>query len=79
MTATPACTLLPIVKLSNGKEVMISVGIGGRIRLSVYAYPADVSFTLSETPNEMLLIAATLTDAAALAAERMEKKEGGPT
>ena len=79
MTPPPACTLLPDVALDAGKIASISVHSSGTVMLTVYAYPATMSQCLHLTPSEALVLAATLTDAAAMVAERMEKKEGEPT
>ena len=76
MTAPPACTLLPDVTLDTGKIACVSVHSSGTVMLTVYAYPATMSQCLHLTPSDALVLAATLTDAAALAVERMEKKEG---
>ena len=73
---TPTCTLLPDVALDAGKIACVSVHRSGTVMLAVYAHPATMSQCLHLTPSEALVLAATLTDAAALAVERMEKKEG---
>ena len=78
MTAPPACTLLPDVALDAGKIACVSLHSSGTVSMTVYAYPSTMSQCLHLTPSEALVLAATLTDAAALAAERMEKKEGEP-
>lgn len=74
MTPSPTCTLLPDVALDAGKIASIGVHSSGTVMLTVYTYPATMSQCLHLTPPEALVLAATLTDAAALAAQRIGER-----